>query len=143
MRLHASASDERGFTLIELLVVILIVGILAAIAIPAFLNQTSKANDAAAKTQVGTLQTSMFAYATEHAGSYVGGSLAELQKLEPTLKDTSTATAAVLKAEAEAFEVTSTAKGSANVYKIKNESGAVTRTCTTAGKGSCPVGGTW
>ncbi|HXW58411.1 MAG TPA: prepilin-type N-terminal cleavage/methylation domain-containing protein, partial [Solirubrobacteraceae bacterium] len=49
--------DEGGFTLIELLVVILIIGILAAIAIPAFLSQTSKASDSAAKTQVGTLQT--------------------------------------------------------------------------------------
>jgi type IV pilus assembly protein PilA len=135
--------SEQGFTLIELLVVILIIGILAAIAIPAFLNQTGKANDAAAKTQVGTLQTTMLAYAAAHSGSYVGASLAELQVIEPTLKDTSTATAAVPKAEAETFEVASTAKGSTNAYKIKNEKGVISRTCTTVGKGSCPATGTW
>src|SRR5664280_1942212 len=135
-RLRQRLSNEGGFTLIELLVVILIIGILAAIAIPAFLSQTGKANDSAAKTQVGTLQTTLQAYATEH-GSYAGGGLVELQKIEPTLNDTSTATAAVLKSEPEVFEVASTAKGTGNVYKLKNDKGTITRTCTTAGKGSC------
>jgi type IV pilus assembly protein PilA len=137
-----SKTGEQGFTLIELLVVILIVGVLAAIAIPAFLSQTGKANDSAAKTQAGTLQTTILAYAAER-GSYEGANLAELQKIEPTLKNTSTATASVPKAEAEVFEVASTAKGTGNVYKIKNEKGVISRTCTTGGKGSCPASGTW
>jgi len=143
-RLRQRLSSESGFTLIELLVVILIIGILAAIAIPAFLSQTSKANDSAAKTQVGTLQTTMEAYASENNGSFVGGTLAELQKIEPTLKDTSTATAnATTIGGAEEFTVSSTAKGSGNTYTLKNKEGAVTRTCTTAGKGGCSAGGTW
>src|ERR1700758_1846354 len=69
-RLRQRSSDEGGFTLIELLVVILIIGILAAIAIPSFLNQKGKANDAAAKSQVKTLQTAIETYATDHNGSY-------------------------------------------------------------------------
>ena len=135
--------DESGFTLVEILVVILIIGILTAIAIPAFLSQTGKANDSAAKTQVGTLQTAEQAYATAHNGSYIGGSLAELQKLEPTLKDTSTATPAVLNEEAEGFEVQSTATGSGGVYKLTSSKGAITRTCAPPSNGGCPAGGTW
>jgi type IV pilus assembly protein PilA len=142
-RLRQRLDSESGFTLIELLVVILIIGILAAIAIPAFLSQTSKANDSAAKTQAGTLQTTEEAYASEHNGSFVGGSLAELAKIEPTLNDTSTASAAVLKEEAEGFEVQSTAKGSGDVYKLTNNKGTITRACTPAGKGGCSAGSTW
>jgi type IV pilus assembly protein PilA len=147
--LRARTSDEGGFTLIELLVVVLIIGILSAIAIPAFLSQTSKANDSAAKTQVGTLQTTMEAYASEHNGSFVGGTLGELQAIEPTLKDTTTATAQATTVAAEEFTVSSIAKGSENTYTLKDKKGEIERTCTThatttpANTGGGCKGGSW
>jgi type IV pilus assembly protein PilA len=58
--------DDRGFTLVEVLVVILIVGILAAIAIPSFVNQKDKGKDVAAKELAGSVVRAMAIYQSEH-----------------------------------------------------------------------------
>ena len=88
--LRQRTSDEGGFTLIELLVVILIIGILAAIAIPALLSQKSKAYDSSAKTVAQTAQTAMETYATENNGEYTGGTAKKLNEIEPSLNITKT-----------------------------------------------------
>jgi type IV pilus assembly protein PilA len=143
-RLRQRSTDEGGFTLIELLVVILIIGILAAIAIPAFLSQTGKASDSAAKTQVGTMQTTIETYANENNGDFTKATLAELQKIEPTLKDTSTAVAKPLAGlSTTSFEVESEAVGTKDTYTLKSVNGEVTRTCTTPSGttgGGCKAG---
>jgi type IV pilus assembly protein PilA len=141
------AEAEQGFTLIELLVVILIIGILAAIAIPAFLNQRGKAYDAAAKSQVKTMQTAIETYATDNNGDYTGATLAKLQSVEPTLSDTSSATpGAPTGLSTAGYTVSSTAKNTGDKFFITNASGAVTRSCTNGTGGGSPGGcssGTW
>jgi type IV pilus assembly protein PilA len=82
------AQEESGFTLVELLVVMLILGLLAAIAIPAFFNQSDKAKDADAKASVKTAQTAMETYATEQTtGAYTGADPTKLKAIESTLND--------------------------------------------------------
>src|ERR1700751_2846091 len=82
-RLRRRARGQAGFTLIELLVVILIIGILAAVAIPAFLNQRGKANDANVKSDIKTAQTAEETYYTDNQ-NYTG-TAGNLQSIEPTL----------------------------------------------------------
>lgn len=66
-KLMAAREKEDGFTLIELLVVIIIIGILAAIAIPVFLNQRQKAWDSAVKADLRNAATAEETYYTENA----------------------------------------------------------------------------
>src|SRR3954451_21059610 len=81
------AQEESGFTLIELLVVMLILGILAAIAIPAFLNQSQKGEDSKAIANVRTAETSAETYAVQNQGSYSGMTNLKLEAIEPAMKD--------------------------------------------------------
>src|SRR5216117_513825 len=82
-RLRERAGSESGFTLIELLVVMLILGILAAIAIPAFLNQKNKATDSSAKVNARILETAMETCSTDNDGQYTPCTIAALRANEP------------------------------------------------------------
>ena len=90
--LNRTIRDERGFTLIELLVVILIIGILAAIAIPSFLNQRGKGYDASAKSNAKTVQTALESYYTDNntyaCGADTAACIVALKKIEPTVPST-------------------------------------------------------
>ena len=144
-KLRSRAQDEKGFTLIELLVVILIIGILAAIALPAFLNQRGKAQDTASKAQVRTMQTAEETYYTDEQ-KYTD--FPGLQAIEPSLNDLSsvkgTPTAVANGGPpTDGYVLTSTSKTN-NVFTItKTNTGNVTRSCTTTATFGCPTSGSW
>jgi type IV pilus assembly protein PilA len=142
-RLRQRSSDEGGFTLIELLVVILIIGILAAIAIPSFLSQKGKASDSSAKELARTAETTAETYATDHGGNYENMTAAELQKYEPTILTTEgNGNAYLSSVTAKGGEYTVTAKATdGHTFSIKKEAnGEVLRTCTPPGTGSVSGG---
>jgi type IV pilus assembly protein PilA len=155
-KLRQRMQDERGFTLIELLVVILIIGILAAIAIPSFLNQKSKATDASAKELAHTAQVTAETFGTDHNGSYAGLTLTVMNQYEATIQTAAANGNAYLASVTVdgtglGYTVT-TASTSGDTFSItRADNGSITRTCTGPSNvtpasgivvGGC-VGGTW
>jgi type IV pilus assembly protein PilA len=145
-KIRERAQDEKGFTLIELLVVILIIGILAAIALPAFLNQRGKAQDSEAKSAARTAQTAMETFYTDEQD--YNANEAALRALEPALNDGAASTLDVTPGTdgdgngGYTIEVDSK---SGNKFTIRKTAGTarVTRTCTDRGKYGCPANGSW
>jgi type IV pilus assembly protein PilA len=135
------AQDQRGFTLIELLVVILIIAILTAIALPAFLNQRGKAQDTEARSQARTAQTAMEILHTDE-GDYSAATLARLQSIERSLGQ-GTATLTVVSAGRDDYEVRSTSVTGNTFAVARYADGSVERTCATWGRYGCPADGAW
>ena len=146
-RLRQRSSDEGGFTLIELLVVILIIGILAAIAIPSFLSQKSKATASQAKELARTAETTAETISTDNNGDYSLVTLAELHKYEPSIVTTSTTKEAyLLKGEklenglGYLVEAEATDK---EKFIIKKEGGVIVRECEPIKAGTGCPNGSW
>jgi type IV pilus assembly protein PilA len=142
-----NGDSEGGFTLIELLVVMLILGILAAIALPAFFNQKDKAGDAKAKEYAHSAQVAMETYATDNDGSYVGADPAALEKIEPTLSSavfTNLEGGAFKPAPGEnTYTITIEGSSATQTFSVDNAAGTLTFPCTTKETGGCPSSEDW
>jgi prepilin-type N-terminal cleavage/methylation domain-containing protein len=136
------AADE-GFTLVELLVVIVIIGILGAAALGAFLHQRTKAEDANAKVYATTAAKAMAVWHTEH-GTFDGADPAALARVEPALAG---ARGLAATAAGDTFTVSVDSSAGADgggTFSIEHRGdGDELRACTHAGKGACAADGTW
>lgn len=141
-RVTRRTAGQAGFTLVELLITITVIGILAAIAVPAFTHQRYKAQDASAKSMARAGATALQSFAVENDN--YAATRAQVLDLAPEL-DTASSWSLSTSPSAYRLSVTSSAN---HIYTIERSVGAgAVRSCSTGadppGSGGCPSSGIW
>ena len=141
------ARSEEGFTLIELLVVTMILGILAAIALPAFAGQKGRGQDASAKSDAAAVSGLMEQCHVETGTFAACDTAAELSNV---LGSTTGATygngvgqVRVNGTNATDYRIRARSRSNAHYNLVRSGSGPLERTCNQPGEGGCPADGTW
>lgn len=156
----ARLKTQSGMTLIEILVVILIIGVLTSIAVPSFLGQQTKGQDACSKSMAKQMHTAAETYFQDHNNSYVGMTIPDLHEIETSITSaggcatgngtqstgmTATATGCSGGAGSDSFCVGSLSQ-TGNWFMIQQTAGrAVTKVCSVGGvgPGGCQTGDVW
>jgi type II secretory pathway pseudopilin PulG len=128
---------------IELLTVIVIVGILAGIAVPAFFHHRDRARDAQAKASVRAAQSAAMEVSADNGGRFDGPDGVTVQNLEaedPSLVDASLTVPLAL---ADTYTVRVQSETGNTFDVTQTESGTTDLTCASADDAGCPADGTW
>lgn len=131
--------SEQGFTLIEILVVLLITVILAAIALPLFINQRAKGQDADAKASASVVAGAMEVYHQDH-DSFAGADVDALAQIEPTVRQ---ARGLDIDSDAVSYTLAVDSASGNGPFTIERTLDETTRTCGHPGEGGCPENGHW
>ena len=130
---------DQGFTLIEILVVILIIGILAMIALPAFMGQRRKGQDVEAQEMVRTVAVALATHQTDKDS--FDATKAELVAIEPAIGEASPQL--TVDATDHTYEITERSASATTFTLARAADGTVTRSCSAAGQGLCRSDSTW